>query len=459
MPIAIMLLKATPNTDDAMDSLHQWLFDRAEESARSDPLVFVGRDREITKILQAGEKLPPGATRSQTVLVEGPPGSGKTSLLTHLANRFQASSVPTGTQLRWSVPAKDADVAGVYGNIAADLAAAPSPDVVSTTQRTIRGGANFGVAAGDVTRATTEAHPAFQSAAMIAGWGRVKSFDGWAPKNRAVLFVDEVQEVAPGEPGADLLKDLHTQGDIPVLLVCAGLGNSERRLSDAGLSRIENVLTLGRLQADETVECAERTLREGVERGVRGTDADLSRWARGIARAADDWPRHLHVYLQAAWRTLFEQDAPDLGCADMDAAIRVGDLARQAYYQSRIGASKTPVEITKVLYERIARDGSLSQEDAWDTLREAVEHASAGRRAAWREQFDSISDGFAELLRAGVISLDTSRRCRSPIPSFSRFVLDGGGPAPAPSEAPRAKSTQRAPSPNRSAVPAPTENA
>ena len=302
------------------------------------------------------------------------------SALTPIATRV--GPVPTGTHMRWSVPTKEADVAGLYGNIVVDLAGAPSPDVVSTTRRTVRGSANVGVAAGDMTRATTEAHPVFQSAAMISGWGRAKGADGWAPMRRAVLFVDEVQEVGPGEPGADLLKDLHAQGDIPVLLVCAGLGNSERRLSDAGLSRIENVLTIGRLRTGETVECAERTLREGVERGVRGTDADLSRWGRRIAEAADDWPRHLHVYLQATWKTLFEQDVPDLGSANANAAIRAGDLARQAYYHSRIGASNTPVEISKVLLMRIAREGSLSQEDAWtrSATRSSIPLPGAGPR-------------------------------------------------------------------------------
>ena len=431
-----------------MDTLHQWLFERAEESARSDPLVFVGRDREIAGILQAGENLPPGATRSQTILVEGPPGSGKTSLLTHLAARFRASPVPTGVHIKWSVPTKDADVRHTYGNIATDLAAAPSPDVVSTTQKSIRGGANVGVAAGDVTRATTEAHPVFQSAAMISGWRGVRGTDGWGPMSRVVLLVDEVQETRPGA-AADLLKDLHTQGDIPVLLVCAGLGNSERCLSDAGLSRIEKILTLGQLRTDETVECAERTLREGVERGVRATDADLSRWGQRIAQAADDWPRHLHVYLQAAWKTLLEQDVPDLASADMEAAIRAGDLERQAYYHARIGASRTPIEICMALHARIARDGSLSQEDAWDTLREAVEQAPSGRRAAWEEEFKSVGEGFAELLRAGVVSLDTSRRCGSPIPSFSRFILDGSPPsAPPPPDGASTRSTRRSPSPS-----------
>ena len=440
---------ADENSGDAIDSLHQWLFERAEESARSDPLVFVGRDREIAKILQAGKNLPPGATRSQTILVQGAPGSGKTSLLTHLAAQFEASSAPTGTDIQWSVPPTAADVAGIYGNIAANLVSAPSPDVVATTQQTVRGRASVGLAAGDVARTTTEAHPVFQSASMISRWGRGKGAAGWAPRQRVVLFVDEVQEVERGRPGAGLLKDLHAQGDMPVLLVCAGLGNSERSLSDAGLSRIENVLTLGRLRPDETVDCAERTLGEGIERGVRGTAADIARWGRRIARAADDWPRHLHVYLQATWGTLFEQDVPDLRTADLEATIRAADLARNEYYHSRIDASKTPIQISKVLHERIAREGSLSQEDAWDTLRGAVELAPAGRKAAWHEQFDSVGEGFTELLRAGVVSLDRSRRCISPIPSFSQFILDGGdSSAPASPGSQRPVSRRRPPSPD-----------
>ena len=411
-----------------MDALHQYLYGLAEETARADPRVFVGRADERRRILQAASRLPPEGPRSQTVLVEGAPGSGKTSLLTHMAALFVGAEPATGVHVLRTPPGSTEDVESVYGDIATELADAPSADVPSVTQKAVRFRGSAGVVSVEGSKADTQAHPVFWSASSVSRWRRARNAGDWGPKHRVVVFVDEVQEVEPGSPATELLKDLHAQGDIPVLLVCAGLGNSERRLSDAGLSRVEQVVTLGRFEADEAEDCARRTLRMAVDEGVRGTDADIARWAQRVARASDDWPRHLHVYLQGVWTTLLGQDVPDLGTADMDAAIQAGDSGREAYYRSRLDAAKTPVSISRLLHERIARDGGLSQQQARDTIREAFESAGKGEREDWREQFDSTGECFFALLRAGVISLDGSRRCVSPIPSFSRFILEDDPP-------------------------------
>lgn len=326
-----------------MESLHQFLYRLSQEAPRADPRVFVGRADESRRILQAASTLPPDGARSQTVLIEGAPGSGKTSLLTHMGALFESAEPPTSAPILWTLPQSPEEIARTYGDIAAELAAAPPADSSSTTQKSLRIRCSAGIVSVEAGKADTEANAVFRSASGVSRWRRARGIADWGPKRRVVVFVDEVHEVERGSPAAELLKDLHAQGDIPVLLVCAGLGNSERRLSDAGLSRVENVVTLGRFEDGEAEDCARGTLRKVVERGVRSTDADLARWAREVARASDDWPRHLHVYLQAAWSTLHEQDVPDLGTADMGAAIRARDARREDYYRSRLDVAKTPV--------------------------------------------------------------------------------------------------------------------
>ena len=85
-------------------------------------------------------------------------------------------------------------------------------------------------------------------------------------------------------PAAALIEDLHAQAAAPVLLICAGLSNSEKRLEQAGLSRIDHVVTLDCLSYEEAIECVETSLRQALERGVLGTDADAAPWAERIAR-------------------------------------------------------------------------------------------------------------------------------------------------------------------------------
>ncbi|MYE11562.1 MAG: hypothetical protein F4X99_07850 [Gammaproteobacteria bacterium] len=201
--------------------------------------------------------------------MEGPPGSGKTALLNEVAARLAADGV-TATHLLGATPKSAGTVARTYGAIAEGIAGAPSPDRLSTAQDTFKVRASLGVVSGEAGRVRTAAHPVFEDASSVAGWRRATGGSDWSPMQRMVVAVDEVQEIAPDSPAAEPLQDLHTQQDIPVLLVCAGLGNSEERLESAGLSRIEHVIHLGRLLPDETLERAQRTLHIVAEGACAG---------------------------------------------------------------------------------------------------------------------------------------------------------------------------------------------
>ena len=388
--------------------------------------MFVGRGEPISAIVRATANLPPTGHRSQTVLIEGPPGSGKTALLNEVAARLAADGV-TATHLLGATPKSAGAVARTYGAIAEGIAGAPSPDRLSTAQDTFKVRASLGVVNGEAGRVRTAAHPVFEDASSVAGWRRATGGSDWSPMQRMVVAVDEVQEIAPDSPAAEPLQDLHTQQDIPVLLVCAGLGNSEERLESAGLSRIEHVIHLGRLLPDETLECAQRTLHIVAEGGVRGGDAAIGRWAERIARESDDWPRHLHAYLQATWKVLSGQRVPDFNTADLDAGMRAGALAREDYYRQRVGASRTPLALLRALHARIARDGPLDQEAARATLREALKQATESEREEWEERFGGrMQECYSQLLRAGIVALDRDRRCDSPIPSLADHLLGEG---------------------------------
>ena len=203
--------------------------------------------------------------------------------------------------------------------------------------------ASGGGVGGERVHTRTVPPATFTSAWSIANWHRATGAAGWHPLRRAVVFVDEVHGVSVDSPAAALIEDLHAQAAAPVLLICAGLSNSEKRLEQAGLSRIDHVVTLDCLSCEEAIECVETSLRQALERGVLGTDADAAPWAERITRASDGWPRHLHTYLRETWRVLREMEAPDLAQADIDRAMAEGDMARETYYRRRIEISGCPL--------------------------------------------------------------------------------------------------------------------
>ena len=396
-----------------MSVVHDFLVERSTTGARTDPWAFAGRVAEIAHILRLSRNLPPEGKRSQTVLVQGPPGSGKTSLMAHVARLLDRDAgASTGTCLLASPPRQWEGVNAVYGHLAAMLAGAPHL-------------ASAGVGGAGCERARTRTSPpaTFAGASSIAAWHRAASATDWLPNRRVVVFADEVQGVTPGTPAAALLEDLHAQTSIPVLLVCAGLPNSEKRLAQANLSRIDHVVTLGSLSHSEAIECATETLRQGIEYGVRGGDADVDPWATRIAQASDGWPRHLHAYLQATWRVLGEMDVPDLAGADIERTMAEGDAARGEYYRRRMEISGCPAPILQALHERLAADGAIGERDARTAVRRLLRDGPEDQRADWGERFPTLDDGFDSMLRAGVLGKDAVGRYCSPIPSLTRFIL------------------------------------
>ncbi len=113
-----------------------------------------------------------------------------------------------------------------------------------------------------------------------------------------------------------MLNMLHTQTLMPILTICAGLGDSEDALDrPGGMSRfgMGMVANLGGLTVDQARECARRTLHKVLgtpaQPRIKGAEA-VEDWARRLADASQGWPQHLHSYFTAAWRTLVAQEHP-----------------------------------------------------------------------------------------------------------------------------------------------------
>lgn len=401
-----------------MSPIRHHLQELIDAGERADPLVFSGREEEIDRIVRAARRLPPDGPKGRTMLIQGAPGSGKTALIAEVCARLEGLP-DTGIVSLASVPVNSA-ADRTYAQLAALLVGAAPPVQNRIETQMQSGEVSIGVARAGVRTSRTSVPAAYLSAEDIAE----NCGSGWHPKRRAVLFVDEVQMLKSGSRAAELLFDLHTQAKIPVLLVCAGLGNSRLALSNAGFSRLQPPLPLGRLAETETLDCARRTLQKVAERGVRSTNAALERWAAALAEAADDWPRHLQVYLQATWQILLRQEEADLDKAALDAATAIGDRRRTEYYEDRLAASRTPIEIVAALHRLMAVESGIRESDACRVIGTAVQELDPVTREEWHTQFDARPRKcFESLLRSGIVSLDSMYRCTSPVPSFSRYIL------------------------------------
>ena len=402
-----------------MSDVKDLLLRLSRASERSDPLVFAGRERIIAETLGRTDVLPPTGDWGNTVLIEGAPGVGKTALLREISR--QAQAVGATTLVQPDVPQPD-DIETIYAELAAGLVETPA-SVARTTQTTTKG-ISVGPAAlrGSRQSGATVAPPRLASPHAVAA---LRGDKPWRPSDKAVVFVDEVQNVVPDSAAAGLLRALHTQQSIPVLMVCAGLSNSRAAMERAGVSRIgaANTFRLGRLPLAIAVDCVRRTLDIVRQQGLSGDDAATDRWSQRLASASDGWPRHLQNYLRACWLTLHGQQAPSLDTADLDAAISRGDEFRESYYFERVEFAKVPFEVLAALYHRISAGESLDTFDAVAVLGDAIDALPLRVRERVRTTFADDDACFEKLLGVGALSTDGRGRCVSPVPSFARFVL------------------------------------
>ena len=387
-----------------------------------DPLVFVGRRRELERIIYTAEPLLSGNLgRRRTLLFEGAPGSGKSVLMREAARRLEAMGVTT--LVKPDVP-DGAGIEALYRELA-DRIAGTAPDdhrVTRTTTGAVRGGLP-GVIAGEVVEGRTLAPRPAHSAEAIRALADGRA---WEPAPAAAVFIDEIQNAPPGEtesPASWLLRDLHTQSAIPVLMVLSGLSDSAIALDRAGISRIDKVW-VQRLSVSEARGCLLESALRAVRAGVGCADRDaLGAWAETAAGVSDGWPRHLQNYLLALWGALYVQEAPSLDAVDLDAVRREGDARRDRYYADRLTVGGLPAAALHPLCEAFAAGRTPDESGVELLVDEGIGRLPPFLRKK-AAALDPRGEGhFRRLLHAGIVSLDDEGWCVSPIPSMVDYIL------------------------------------
>ncbi len=349
------------NSSQEVAQLKASLREMAMVGERADPLVFGGRENIIEDVMQFARRLPPTGPRGNTVVIDGPPGAGKTALICEIARRLSREGASPILQLE---PPSRQEVADIYAQLAAALAGAPLEAGRTTTRReaglAFRPGGIGAVASKD----ETVAPPSIESPLAV---DNLRAGKTWQSDERAVVFIDEIQNLTSNRDADEcrLARALHTQDRIPVLLVCSGLSNSQDIL----------------------------------------------------------WPRHLQNYFNACWTTLGSQDTPSLDSADLEAAMSLGDELREKYYADRIARAGLPIEVLAALQQEIDQNQSVTDYQAISSIGCAIDALSATTKQAVRHRFSSDAACFDKMLAVGIVSLDDRKRCVSPIPTLGEFIL------------------------------------
>ncbi|MCY4200031.1 MAG: ATP-binding protein [Gammaproteobacteria bacterium] len=391
-----------------------------EHGERGEPIAFAGREEVLGAIAEIADSLRGRPIEGQTFVIGGAPGAGKTSLVRESARRLRGQGVAAAI---CPSPSSDGDIDALVWRIVAALTGETKDKLQGTHRKRFSGSvsmADLGGVSGSYESERKE--PALRS------FDDISLLTAKLPVNPVVVFIDEAQNIQNDSKAAALVNTLHTQFELPVLLVCAGLANTYDRLHQVGLTRPaeDHVVTLGVLKREEAQAAVQQALGVIAGTGVAHDESKIEALVEAISTAADGWPRHLTCYLHAICEVLIEQSSPDFSQVDLDVMLARGHQLRERYYENRLVLSELPTSIIAHLYRQM-QARPLHRNACEDVLEAAIHGQTYPGHMALQRRFPTGKDAFETVLRAGLLTLHGFEPCRIPIPSMETFVLGKAG--------------------------------
>ncbi len=409
------------------------LQDFVDDGAKDHPPVFVGREDLLGEILtkarrslervRSGQPPPPG----NAIIIQGAPGAGKSSVLRELKSRSDAKDtsrtvVISNIELQQALP----DVVQALA-----FAGAATPE---TWHRTLSRYGDSWVQRIDQINAfglgisLTDTPPPAAAQDLMSLKTQVPA-ETW--QRPVIVAVDEAQRLPTGTdtPQALFLQAVHDAAtSLPLTLVCAGLGDTQSRLRDLGLTHGIRAHALGCLTRAESTTLLERFCAHfgmPMER-CRGR-------ALAVVHTTDGWPRHVHWAQQALAEAALEPDVNgDLDrITDWDRVQARSDELRHGYYATQfsqdMAVSRKLVGRVMFAVGKAQRLGQSLPRDHVVTLVET--HAESEDGAGWRLPQGHDSESYVtHLIHCGALQDDPDTGLLTcPIPSFQRYIITRGG--------------------------------
>ena len=337
--------------------------DRAQLTGRGQPF-FSGREREINAFRSMANALLLGRPGNAALVVEGPPGAGKSALMAQCQEEMRTLP-PTGSgERRWlpvllnGARAECPQAIGqavdeaIAKRLAQELLSATGADRADREAR-LRAFLGEGGARKAEQGIKTIAESMLQRGFSVMGFqlgaapsGLLEDIEAVSAKRshqwndwQTVLLIDEAQGISGRVSGAvpGTLSSIH-QGMVsaPLSFCAFGLPGTWDALGDAGISRASAGHDLPLAGLDD------RAARMAVDRCfARFVVTHGEAWQAAIRERSANWPQHLATYLHAAL-TILQANAPspevmgDARRSPLSEAIALGDAGRKAYYGRRL---------------------------------------------------------------------------------------------------------------------------
>ena len=233
-----------------------------------------------------------------------------------------------------------------------------------------------------------------------------------------LLLIDEAQRIEPNKGDKNTLAtNMHGATDIAglkIIPVFAGLSDTGDRLEDIGITRSAGTdFKLRLLEPEEGLHVCRTTFSFlGIDKLFKSKDLEIA--SRRIYNASDGWPRHLHYYLRYFVNEVLENHKSGGNGVDLNHVLDLGHDNRIAYYQKRF--QRVEYKWFGDLLNDVAKLDIEQCPITRDTFYKALRNENYNR--------ESIDIFVKHYIHKGILDYNLDGSYEFPIPSLQTFLAN-----------------------------------
>ncbi len=374
-----------------------------DKKDRTTPLLFTGRREELAIAHAAVDNLTGGQTQGNTVVFQGAPGAGKTSLLEHIKETLP-KGCDTASLDASRMHQPDKALFRVFNQFDPKQAEKLKQSKQTTTSARLSAGIGGERASSSTTNPL-----------VITGIDELMALR--KHKNKPlVLFLDEAQNANGDLPDgkSSILQQLHEGNVGNVTLIAGGLSDTLAKFNRLGVSRLAsgNTATLSPLHESEVIASLEAFLNnEDFCIDLRGCDATPLQQL--VINESFGWPQHLTNTLRSLGEELIRNHGVLAQC-DLEHVYEKSQARREQYYQARI--ETIPTALLYELTQTIPKGYGVEKTSIYKAIQCAYEKHPISTMEL------PAGEAYHTLIHHGVIQSDGAGNLTIPIPSMHEYI-------------------------------------
>ncbi len=235
-----------------------------------------------------------------------------------------------------------------------------------------------------------------------------------------LLMVDEAQRIEPNSGSKNtLVSNLHGAVDtsgLKIIGVFAGLSDTGKCLEQVGITRRSREdFMLSSLSHEEGRQVCTATIEKlGLEKLF--TPSQIDHIAHSLDIASDSWPRHLHRYLQTLVKEVANSHLKGTSYLDLNQVLDEGHAIRIQYYQTRLqvkGQRQFDKELNQIAKDHQTEGKKITYEKLSGCFFEKVTNL---------KEVEEIIDSY---VHNGILDELLDGSYVFPIPSLETFLASG----------------------------------